>query len=57
LDNAYHQASNLNEKFRAANAFLDFMEQWQDIVKNLWYTTPEEDLRFYELVSTFHLLR
>jgi hypothetical protein len=33
------------------------MEQWQDIVKNLWYTTPEEDLRFYELVSTFHLLR
>jgi hypothetical protein len=27
LDNAYHQASNLNERFRAANAFLDFMEQ------------------------------
>lgn len=57
LDAAYHNAKNLNEKYQAAKNIIGFAIQWQEILKNLGYATPEDIKDFDQIVYQFYQIK
>lgn len=54
MEEAYQKAKTLHQKYLIIKDFLAFMEKWHDIAKDLWYSTVEEDKKFYELMNEFY---
>lgn len=57
IDAAFHTAKNLNEKYKAAETMVAFVLKWRDIVRDLWYTTPDEDRAFDAMIYQFYQIR
>lgn len=54
LDIKYHTAKNLNEKYIAAKKIVEFVIKGHELLQKLWYTTPEDDKIFNQIIYEFY---
>lgn len=54
LDIKYHTAKNLNTKYIAAKKIIEFVIKWHEVLSKLWYTTPEDDNIFNQIIYEFY---